>query len=133
MKRPLITIDENASVYDAAKRMADKKIGSLLVEKNKKVTAIVTDYDLVEKCLAKKKTQAKIGQLGSKPLVTISPERDLSEAARLMGSRKIRHLVVMQAGKAVGMISSTDIIRISPSLYDLIAQKQALDDRDKRN
>ena len=133
MKRPLITIDENASVYDAAKMMADKKIGSLLVEKNKKVTAIVTDYDLVEKCLAKKKTQAKIGQLCSKPLVTISPERDLSEAARLMGSRKIRHLVVMQAGKAVGMISSTDIIRISPSLYDLIAQKQALDDRDKRN
>ena len=133
MKTPLITISENASVYDAAKKMADHGIGSLLVEKNKSVKAIVTDYDLVEKALAKKKTDMKIGQLASKPLVTISPEKDLSEAARKMGDSKIRHLVVMQGGKAVGMISSTDIIRISPSLYDLIAQKQALEDRARKN
>ena len=127
MKTALITIDEHASVFDAAKIMSDRKVGSLLVEKKGKIFAIVTDSDLVKKVLATRKTGAKVGEIATKPLMGIAPEEDLSEAARLMGLKKVRRLVVTKGGKVVGIISSTDITRISPSLYDLIAQKEALE------
>lgn len=129
MKTALVTIGENASVYEAARKMADNKVGSLLVEKNGKVYGIVTDSDLVTKCLANKNVVCRMGDVASKPLVGINAEADLSAAARMMGQKKIRRLVVLKGGRAVGIISSTDIIRISPSLYDLIAQKQVLEER----
>jgi len=127
MKTTLITIDESASIFDTAKKMSDAKVGSLLVEKNGKITGIITDSDLVRKCLAKKNTHCTVGEVATHPLVTIGPEMDLSEAARLMGTKKLRRLVVMQGNHTVGIISSTDITKISPSLYDLIAQKQVLE------
>lgn len=127
MKTTLITIDESASVFDSAKKMSDAKVGSLLVEKNGKITGIVTDSDLVRKCLAKKNTHCTVGEIATRPLVGISPDEDLSEAARMMGSKKVRRLVVMQGNHTIGIISSTDLTRISPSLYDLIAEKQVLE------
>ncbi|HLC38099.1 MAG TPA: CBS domain-containing protein [Candidatus Norongarragalinales archaeon] len=126
MKSRLVTIDEKASVFEAAKKMADNNVGSLLVEKNGRIYGIVTDSDLVKKCLALKKTNCDIAALASKPLVGISADSDLSEAAREMGRRKVRRLVVIKGKSVAGMISSTDIIKISPSLYDLIAEKQSL-------
>lgn len=132
MKSRLVTIGENASVFEAAKKMADNKIGSLLVESKGTITGIVTDYDLVKNCLAKRKTDLKIRDVSSKTLLGVSPEADLTEAAKIMGSKSVRRLAVFKNGKVVGIISSSDIIRISPSLYDLIAQKNALD-RQARN
>ncbi|MFH1056366.1 MAG: CBS domain-containing protein [Candidatus Micrarchaeota archaeon] len=129
MKTSLVTVDEGASVFEAARLMADKKVGSLLVEKNGKVYGIVTDSDLVKKCLAFRNVGCNIAEIASKPLVGISPDADLSEAAKTMGLKKVGRLVVQKAGRTVGIISSTDIIRISPSLYDLIAQKQVLASR----
>ena len=126
MKTALVTIGENASVFEAAKKMADHKIGCVLVEKDGKITGIVTDSDLVRKCLATKNVNHKIFEVASKHIVGISPDADLSEAARLMGLKKVRRLAVQKGHDVVGIISQSDIIRISPSLYDLIAQKQAL-------
>lgn len=127
MKTALVTIDENASVFEAAKKMAENHIGSLLVESKGKIHGIVTDSDLVRKCLAKRKTDAKVSEVSSSPLLVLSPEADLSEAARLMGQKNVRRLAVSKNGNIVGLISSSDIIRISPSLYDLIAQKRAIE------
>jgi len=129
MKTALVTIGEDASVFEAAKKMADHKIGSLLVETDGKINGIVTDSDLVKKCLATKNVNQKISEIASKHLVGIQPEADLSEAARIMGQRKVRRLAVQKSGRVVGIISQSDIVRISPSLYDLIAQKQALEAR----
>jgi len=124
MKTSLVTIDENASVYEAAELMTRKSVGSLLVKRTKgKIYALVTDADLVRKCVAKRKMGLKVKDVASKPLVTIPPTADLSEAARVMGLKRIKRLVVVKDGRVSGIISETDIVQISPSLYDLIVER----------
>jgi len=124
MKTSLVTVNEGAVVSDAAALMRDKKVGSLLVkDASNKMYAIVSERDLVVKALANKKFDAKVKDLASKPLISVSSEADLSEAARLMGDNDVKRLVVTSDKKIVGILSQKDVIRISPSLYDLIAEK----------
>lgn len=125
MKTSLITIKEGQTVLDAAKLMKKHRVGSILVISEKgDITGIVTRSDLVERALAQGKGDAcKIGTVMSKPLVGLEPEADVSDAAKLMGNEDLRRLVVFRKGKIVGIVSDKDIVKISPSLYDLIAEK----------
>lgn len=125
MSRSLVTIQENASIFDAAKVMKRRGVGSLLVKDPKgKIYGILTERDLSWKALALGRTRSKVRELASKPLLTIPEGADLSEAARLMGKRGKKRLVVTRDSKIVGVISDKDIVRLSPSLYDLIAEEQ---------
>ncbi|MFH0971218.1 MAG: CBS domain-containing protein [Candidatus Micrarchaeota archaeon] len=125
MKTSLITIPDTATVEEAAKIMTSKRIGSVLVfDKSKQIYGILTDRDLVEKAIAKGlKNSMTISKFVSKPLIGIEPDSDISEAAKLMGNEDLRRLVVFKSGKVVGILSEKDIVKISPSLYDLIAEK----------
>ena len=125
MKTNLITISEDKTVFDAAKLMKKSHVGSILVKTRKGgLTGIVTRSDLVERCLAEGKGGAcKVGNVMSQPLVGVEPEADVSDAAKLMGNEDLRRLVVYRKGKIVGVLSDRDIVKISPSLYDLIAEK----------
>lgn len=126
IKSRLVTIDAGASVFEAARSMSAGKVGSLLVVKNGRISGIVTKTDLVRKCLALKKLNGPIERVASKPLLRVQADADLAEAARKMGSKDVKRLVVVKGGKIIGLISASDIVRISPSLYDLIAEKAAL-------
>jgi len=105
--------------------MKDKDVSCLLVTDAKgKIYALVTDADLVRNALAPKKLDVKIKDIASKPLVGLEPDKDISEAAKLMGAKNIKRLVVFKGSNVAGIISARDIVRISPSLYDLIAEKE---------
>lgn len=126
MTSSLVTISENASIHDAAKKMKEKGISSLLVTQNGsgKIYGIVTSKDMVYKVLAKGKNgDTKVKDVHSAPLVGVEPEADISDAARLMGKEDLRRVVVFKNAKIVGILSAKDLIRISPSLYDLIAER----------
>ncbi|VVB67185.1 Inosine-5'-monophosphate dehydrogenase [Candidatus Norongarragalina meridionalis] len=127
MRRSLVTISEDASMYEAARVMTEAKVGGLLVtDSKKKIYAIMTDDDIVRKAVATKKMDLKVKDIASKPLVGVSASADINEAAKLMGQKNIKRLAVFDAGKIVGIMSERDIVRISPSLYDLIAEKEHL-------
>lgn len=125
MKTNLVVISENATVYEASKKMKEKNVSSLLVGSNgDKIYGIITNTDIVTKCLAAGKGgENKVKEFVSKPLIGIEPEADISDAAKLMGHEDLRRVAVMKNSKIVGILSERDIIRISPSLYDLIAEK----------
>ncbi|NUN11566.1 CBS domain-containing protein [Candidatus Micrarchaeota archaeon] len=125
MKTSLVTISADKSIFDAARLMKDHQVGSLIVTSES--VSILTQGDLVEKALATKHLDVKVGALASKRLFTISAELDLADAASLMGKHKVKRLLVTKGSQdIVGIISSTDIIRISPSLYDLISEHERL-------
>ncbi|MFH1442985.1 MAG: CBS domain-containing protein, partial [Candidatus Micrarchaeota archaeon] len=102
-----------------------RNIGSVLIhDKEKRIYGILTDRDLVEEALATgAPAKTKITKYISKPLIGIEPDSDISEAAKLMGNEDLRRLVVFKGDKVVGILSEKDIVKISPSLYDLIAEK----------
>lgn len=126
MKTRVVMIQDDASVYDVAVRMKKEDVGSVVVfdSKNKKPYGIVTNDDIVRRAVAARKMSLTAKDVLSKPLIGIAPEADLTDAAKLMGTENIKRLVVFKGTKIVGIISSRDIVKISPSLYDLIAEKE---------
>lgn len=125
MKRRLVTIGDTANVFGAAAKMKTNNVSSLLVTgKGGKIESIITAKDLVYKSLARKNTRLKVRDLASKPLKGIESSADLTDAAKTFRNVGVKHLVVYDNGKIVGMISERDVVSLSPSLYDLIAEEQ---------
>ena len=112
MSSPVVTIRPDATVYEAIKVMAEKRIGSLVVTENEEIKGIFTERDLISRVLAKdldpKKTTVK-EVMTPAPLVTIDPDAEVSEAALLMVRRRIRRLPVIEDGKLVGIITAADL------------------------
>jgi len=132
MKGLLVTISYDDTVEKAAKLMKKHDLGSVLVADGRKIEAIVTEGDIVRKAVAAGKLDIPLRKVASKPLLSIRADRDLVEAAKALARNDIRRLAVVDsAGKVVGMISERDILKISPALYDLIAEREHLSEEQK--
>jgi len=132
MKALLVTISYDDNVEKAAKLMKKHDVGSILVADGKKIDAIVTEGDIVRKAVAIGKLNVPVRKVASKPLLTIRADVDLVNAAKALAKNDVRRLaVVNSAGKVVGMISERDILKISPALYDLIAEREHLREEQK--
>lgn len=108
-----ITIGSNALVFEAAKLMCDKKIGSVIVVEKGKVLGIVTERDFVVRVIVENRDpkKAKIYDIMSAPVISISPKEDVVYAAQLMRKRGIKRLVVIEGEKLVGVITTNDLAR----------------------
>lgn len=110
MHKDLTQLDANASVLEAARCMRDADIGDVLVTEKGKLRGIVTDRDLVIRCMAEGGgSDARIGQLCSGDLVTISPDEEIDRAVALMSDHAIRRLPVVDGDRPVGILSLGDL------------------------
>ena len=114
MSNKLQTIEESSSVQDAAKKMREKTISSLVVvNSSNKPVGIITERDMVRKICANdsssKKTNVK--DILSDVLVTTDSLSEVGVAAELMIQNKVRHLLVVEEddiNKPLGIITPTD-------------------------
>ena len=113
MISPVITVDSNATVEEACRIMGEKHIGSVIVTEKGKPAGIFTERDLLTKILIKDPglLKERIKEFMSSPLTVITPDFELREAARVMTQLKIRRLPVVQEGRLLGIITSSDITR----------------------
>jgi CBS domain-containing protein len=117
MSIKLETIDITKNAQEAAKKMNDKRISSLLVvdgdNKNEEPLGIVTERDLVIRVCAAGTSSKDVGvrEIMSSPIVTVEPQATVETAAELMLSNKVRHLLVKdeQTGKPIGIIAPSDL------------------------
>jgi CBS domain-containing protein len=112
MTQGVLTIDAEKTVFEAAELMSQKEVGDVVVLKGEIPRGIVTERDFVRRVVAKKTPlDAKISDVMSKPLITISPDASLKEAARKMVNNGIRRLPVVTQHKLVGIIVVSDFAR----------------------
>ncbi|MFB0567208.1 MAG: cyclic nucleotide-binding/CBS domain-containing protein [Candidatus Bathyarchaeia archaeon] len=126
MSSPVITVNEKEPVTKVAKLMGKHDLGCIIVTgKDGKPLGIITERDLVTRVLAKNRPRYKLAAKGvmTAPLVTIDPDENLSEAARRMSRLNVRRLGVIYKGELVGVISSKDILAITPELIEIIQEK----------
>jgi CBS domain-containing protein len=117
MSTKLETIDVAKNAQEAAKKMNDKRISSLLVvdmdSKSEEPMGIVTERDLVIRVCAAGTNSKDVGirEIMSSPIVTVEPDATVETAAELMLSNKVRHLLVIdeQTKKPVGIIAPSDL------------------------
>jgi len=130
MSSPVITVDENTTVNKAAQLMADSRIGCIVVtNKEGKPLGIITESDFVTRVLAKNIQPSKLTakEVMTSPLITIDPDETLTETARRMSQLNIRRLGVTYKGNLVGIISSKDILAITPELLEIIQEKARIE------
>lgn len=106
-----ISLTHDQTVTDAATRMARSDVGSVLVQRDGDLLGIVTDRDLVVRCLAdgKDPAQVKLDSLCTDELVTMAPDSSLKDAVDTMREKKVRRVPVVENGHAVGIVSLGDL------------------------
>ena len=112
---PLI-LDAGCNVIDAARAMRDKEIGDVLVAKDGSLCGIVTDRDLVVRCVAEASDPARttLGDLCSRELAVLDAEASVDEAVDLMKEQAIRRIPVVEGSTAVGIVSLGDLAQLRP-------------------
>ena len=113
MTKNVIGISPEESAAVAARTLAHYNIGMLPVCQNGKLYGVVTDRDLITRCVAsgRQPDQTLVKELMTGQVLSVSPQMDTESAARLMGSRQIRRLPVVEEGRLCGMVSLGDIAR----------------------
>jgi signal-transduction protein with cAMP-binding, CBS, and nucleotidyltransferase domain len=116
------TIGLEDSAQEAARKMKHKNVSSLVVvDKNDQAVGIVTERDLVrEVCVQDASSnQHIIKNIMSSPIVTIDPNSSVETAANVMMQNKVRHLVVVNEKKTLGIITATNFVNYLNQHLDL--------------
>lgn len=107
-----VSISGEHSVQQAAQLMTEKRVSSLLVEQDERLTGILTDRDLRTRVLAANlPATTPVQQVMTPKPHTIDKHAYLFEAVQLMSRFNIHHLPVLEQGLSFSMITATDIIR----------------------
>ncbi|MCX8206272.1 MAG: CBS domain-containing protein [Methanothrix sp.] len=126
MSRPVLTVDADMDVLDAAGRMISANVGSLIVVQEGRPIGIITERDLVKKVVARAEDPRKVrvGDVMNSPLIKIHPDASLRDAAELMLKSGVKRLpVISDDGKLVGIITDTDLVSgASLGLNDILAE-----------
>lgn len=126
MSSPVITVDETETIDKVAQFMEMQRLGCIIVtDKDGRPIGIITERDLVTRVLAKNKLPSKLAakDVMTSPLITVSPDETLSNVARQMSRLNVRRLGVVYKGDMVGIISSKDVLAITPELLETIQEK----------
>lgn len=130
MTKSPVTVSPETTVQECANLMVTNNVGSLLVMENKLLSGIITEQDIVRKTVASNKdpneTHAK--NIMAVNISTIEPHVDLFEAITTMAQLDIRHLPVIDEGEFVGFLTSKDILKIEPALFEIMADSYKIKD-----
>lgn len=123
-----VTVPPSINVQEIAKIMKEKNIGSVIVVENNRMVGIVTEEDLIRRVLAEGRDpiRTRAVDVMTRPVVYVSPDTELKEAALLMARLNIGHLPVVEGNRVVGIIAEYDIIRLTPELIELLYMKGKL-------
>ena len=117
----VVRIHPGEAVAVAARTLTHYNIGAVPVCDEKGVLCgILTDRDIVTRCLAAGRPTEKttVGELMTPQVYAVQPEADASVAARMMGTRQVRRLPVVESGKLCGMVSLGDLANNEHCAYD---------------
>ncbi|MGP0630465.1 CBS domain-containing protein [Nitrospina sp. 32_T5] len=112
MSSPVLRIDSDASVQDAAILMEQSHVGSLIIEQYGEDIGILTERDFTQKVLSKGKNpeEIKAAEIMSSPIKSMDRFMPIEEANRYMQKNKIRHLGITDDDKIVGILSIKDLV-----------------------
>jgi CBS domain-containing protein len=111
MISPVLTISGEAPVFEAARTMGERHVGSLIVFEHSQPVGIITERDLLSNVIAKQldMKQISVREVMNSPLVTVDGDTPLEDAIALMVERKITRLPVKRNGEIVGIVTSREI------------------------
>jgi len=108
----VVTISEDHSVLDAARRLVEYNIGGLVVTHENRPTGIITERDILRLTSMKPEGlgATPVGAIMTRDLVVAHPDDELREIMEVMTQRRVRHLPVVRDQHLLGIVSIGDLI-----------------------
>lgn len=112
-KPDLYSIDPDATVLDALRKMEEKNIGALLVMKANALVGIFSERDYARRMVLQGRTSkdTPVREVMTTDVFVITPDATAGECMVHMTDRHIRHLPVLEGERLVGVISIGDVVR----------------------
>ena len=122
MNKTVIVMDINSNIQSIAREMVSCEAGSVIITENRKAIGIITERDLVKNIVAedRRPSEVKASEIFSTPLITIEPEKSVVEASEIMLKANIKRLPVLEKDTIIGVISTTDILMVTPGLNTIL-------------
>ncbi|HJJ91858.1 MAG TPA: CBS domain-containing protein [Methanocorpusculum sp.] len=116
MSMPLISLEPDMTIAYAMKTLLQKKIHGAPVLENGELAGIVTLTDIVTSIDRGMTGEDLVRDMMVKDVITIPAEKRLYEVVRQFKERDVGRVIVMDAGKPVGILTHSDILRVFPAL-----------------
>jgi CBS domain-containing protein len=106
------SVSSDATVYQAVELMAEKDIGALAVVDDDELTGIFSERDYARKIvlLGKSSKQTPVSEIMSHPVIHVAPDDTVDECLRVMTYHRTRHLLVVERGDVLGIVSIGDLV-----------------------
>ena len=114
MSKVVLTLGPGHTLRDAATRMTEKGVGAaVVIDEEYPGPRIISERDILNSLGRGQDPDAeRVADHMSDTLIAASPEWSLERAAMEMSQRHIRHLVVVDGGELIGVLSMRDIVRV---------------------
>jgi CBS domain-containing protein len=113
MATDLLTVEPDARLADAARRMAQRGVGAVLVLEGERLAGILTERDLLKAVAAGFTDEARVSEWMTRQPETVEPDESTDQAASLMIHGGFRHLPVVEGGRVIGILSIRDLMRVA--------------------
>ncbi len=120
MTRNPVTIKPDDNLLNCAKKMVRKRVGSLVLVKNRKFSGMISQRDILWALVKKSKKdlpEIKVSDISPKKVATIKPKATIKEAIKKMKKSKSERLPVIKRKRLVGVITAKDILNFHPEVY----------------
>lgn len=114
-RKNLVTARPDETVRDAVRRMAQKRVGAILVVDEGRLSGIFSERDALKRVLARglDPGSTPLAEVHTPEPLTVSRNTNVRECAEMVKEHRIRHLpVVDEAGRPVGIVSVRDFLRL---------------------
>jgi CBS domain-containing protein len=124
MTRNFVSVNPETPIIECARTMIKKRVGSLVLKENNKLSGILTEGDIIYALSKKPKELEKIKakDVARKKVQTIKPSEDIAEALKKMKKTRFRWLPVAIKNDVVGFVTLKDILKIEPNLFDAFSE-----------
>jgi CBS domain-containing protein len=110
MTRDVLAVAPEDTLGEAATKMVERGVGSVVVSDFGRLIGILTERDMLRAMADRTHpSQARVREWMTSELITVSESTDASEGARIMLEHNFRHLPVVENGRPVGIVSIRDV------------------------
>lgn len=122
------SVSPDATLYEALEVMADRNIGAIIVSDGKGgILGIFSERDFVRKIIIKGRSgeSTKVREIMTTNVLYVEPSTTIGDCMNLMTEKRVRHLPVMENGKAVGIVSIGDVVKAMLKNQENLISQQA--------
>lgn len=106
------SVEPGDLVIDAVRRMAEYRIGAMLVMRDGQMAGMFSERDYARKVIlaGRSSRETRVEEVMTSPVITLDPRATAEEGLALMTRKRIRHLPVVDQGVLIGLVSIGDLV-----------------------